>query len=275
MAAGATPEALFLPADPGQRFLVYHRPAGRPRAAVVLAQPFAEEMNKSRRMSALLAQALAAVGIAVAHPDLLGCGDSSGDFADARWNAWQADILLAAQWLQRRADVPIHLMGLRLGAMLAVDVAASGAMPVASLTLWQPVVSGEAFINQFLRLAVAGDALRGGVGTGTQALRSALQAGEPVEIGGYVLAPELATAIAALDLVEIASPGVPVHWIDVRAGPAPPASERALARLRERGIPVSYDAVPGEPFWTTQEIAQVPQLIETTVAALARRTATA
>ena len=60
-------------------------------------------MNKARRMAALQSRALAAAGFAVLQIDLFGCGDSSGDFADASWAAWQQDVALAVQWLSEHA----------------------------------------------------------------------------------------------------------------------------------------------------------------------------
>ena len=62
--------------------------------------PFAEEMNKSRRMAALQSRALAQAGYAVLQIDLLGCGDSSGDFGDATWQSWVSDVVLGCQWLR-------------------------------------------------------------------------------------------------------------------------------------------------------------------------------
>ena len=67
-------EAFFLPAGDGQRFCLYRpaefAPGGGTRGHVVFVHPFAEEMNKSRRMAAL--QAIAA-GISATPLGLLGC----------------------------------------------------------------------------------------------------------------------------------------------------------------------------------------------------------
>ena len=78
-------EAFFLAADngrAGQRLCIHHPPRrGEPaRGAVLHLHAFAEEMNKSRRMVALQARALAEAGFAVLQIDLHGCGDSGGDF---------------------------------------------------------------------------------------------------------------------------------------------------------------------------------------------------
>ena len=114
-----TTDAFFL-ASParagGQRFCLLTTPA-EPRATVVYVHPFAEEMNKSRRMVALQARAFAAAGIAVLQIDLFGCGDSCGDFASARWDQWLRDLTVAADWLAERGNGPMQLWGLRLGAL--------------------------------------------------------------------------------------------------------------------------------------------------------------
>ena len=75
----------------GRRFAVYHAPAvDQMRGQIVYLHPFAEEMNKSRRMAALQSRALASAGFAVRQLDLLGSGDSEGDFGDASWDLWVA-----------------------------------------------------------------------------------------------------------------------------------------------------------------------------------------
>ena len=69
----------FVGRGPQRRFWLHH-PArgGAVRARVLYLHPLAEEMNRSRRMAALQARALAAAGCEVLQPDLLGCGDSAG-----------------------------------------------------------------------------------------------------------------------------------------------------------------------------------------------------
>ena len=85
-------EAFFLPAGREQRFCILHgAESGIPvRGALVYVHPFAEEMNKARRMAALQARAMAAAGYAVLQIDLYGCGDSAGDcrLAEACASSW-------------------------------------------------------------------------------------------------------------------------------------------------------------------------------------------
>ena len=117
-------EAFFLPAGAGQCFCLYHPPQGpEEKGAVLYIHPFAEEMNKSRRMAALQSRALAAAGFGVLQIDLRGCGDSSGDFGDADWQTWVEDVVNACHWLSARSKAPLWLWGLRAGCLLAVDAA--------------------------------------------------------------------------------------------------------------------------------------------------------
>jgi len=274
-AAGAPAEPFFLKADGGQRFCLYHPPAGPVRGALLYVHPFAEEMNRARRMAALQARAFAAAGHAVLQIDLAGCGDSSGDFGDARWELWRADLALAAAWLRERTDAPLRLWGLRLGALLALDYARAAAHPVAGMLLWQPVLKGATCLTQFLRLRLAGALLADGeAGGGTADLRAALLAGEPLEIAGYDLDPRLARALDALDPLDAFRPACPVDWIEAvtQAGAEPaPGAARAAAAWRGAGVDLRLHPVHSAPFWTTTEITENAAWLETGMAALEAR----
>ena len=265
--ANATAESFFLPVRDGFRYCLFHPPAGPCRGALVYLHPFAEEMNKSRRMAALQARALAALGIGVLQIDLHGCGDSSGDFGDARWEGWKRDIDDARTWLGARLGVSAGLWGLRVGALLALDYAAR-ARDLPRLLLWQPVTSGAAFLNQFLRLRIAADLVQEGASNGgTKALRASLEQGTPVEIAGYELAPQLAAALDPLDPSVLAPRGCRIDWFEVTpaAGrPMPPAASRIAAIWQAQGIDLGVHVVHGEPFWSTPEIAECPALLDAT-----------
>jgi len=267
--AGAEP--LFLPSPRGPLFALYYAPADGQacRRALLYVHPFGEEMNKSRRMAALGARRLAASGVAVLQLDLHGCGDSAGEFADARWDGWLDDLALGCAWLQERCGVAPGLWGLRLGALLALDYARSKPQPLPGLLLWQPVVSGASWLTQFLRLRSAGDMLRGDRAQGTQALRASLLDGEALEIGGYTLHPQLAAAIDSADASTMAPKGR-VDWFEIDPpGRTPsPARERITAVWRAAGAHATLHAVTGPAFWASQEIAECPALLDATVARL-------
>lgn len=259
-------EPFFLEAGAGSRFCLFHRPVGVVRGALVYLHPFAEEMNRSRRMAALAARALAASGIAVLQVDLYGCGDSSGDFGDASWDGWKADVALAHGWLRTRLDFPVGLWGLRLGALLALDCARS--IPVERLLLWQPVTSGSAYLTQVLRLRLAGGLLQdSGDRADTASLKASLRAGVPLDIAGYTLSPGLALPVDALDASALA-PACPVHWLEL--APAPdrplsPAASRIVDGWRAHGASVQTQVAAGPQFWATPEITESPALVDATV----------
>ena len=225
-------------------------------------------------MAALQARAFAAAGRAVLQIDLSGCGDSSGDFGDATWTSWKEDLAAAWDWLEARMPGPIGLWGLRLGALLALAFAKTSTRPVDRLVLWQPVISGESFLTQFLRMRLASDMLLGlsDQPTGTKAMRSALARGETLEVAGYALAPSLAASIDTLKLAELAVTGVPVHWFEIVTESAlqlPPAATRIVDLWTAQGVDLHARLVPGDKFWISPEVAECPALLSATNSMLA------
>ena len=104
----ALPQAFFLATGTGQRFCLFHPPQGAtPLGRVLYLHPFAEELNSTRRVVAGQARVLAQAGYGVLQIDLLGCGDSAGDFADATWAAWLDDAQAAHRWLAGHGHGPL------------------------------------------------------------------------------------------------------------------------------------------------------------------------
>lgn len=274
-----TLEPLFLDTPGGARFCLFHPPPGAPRAALLYLHPFAEEMNKTRRMAALAARRLAARGVAVLQLDLHGCGDSGGEFHEARWDGWLRDVDAGLAWLERRSGLRPGLWGMRLGALLALDHAAraqAGSLPGPQrLLLWQPVSAGAQHLTQFLRLRLAGELLQDGASKGahdqggTAALRVRLEAGEVLEIAGYRLHPDLARALDRVDAARLAAPRCRVDWLDLVAAPGrplAPAAQRLVDAWRTAGADVQAQALAGPSFWNTQEMTEAPALLDATEA---------
>lgn len=260
MTAPAVPRAepFFLDGAPGRRFCLYHPPAGPCRGALLYVHPFAEEMNRARRMAALQARALQAQGYGVLLLDLYGCGDSAGDFGDARWDIWIDDLARGAAWLRDKTGMAPGLWGLRLGALLALDYARTAAHAVPLTLLWQPVANAAMHLTQFLRLRVAAGMIDAdeGAQTSTNALRRQLQAGEPVEVAGYDLAPQLVQALDALAPLDMMTPSGIVHWFETPGpgGALAAGSTRTLDAWRARGVDLRVHALASPPFWATPEI---------------------
>ena len=250
------------------------------RGSVLYIHPFAEEMNKSRRMAALQARALAQAGYAVLQLDLLGCGDSSGDFGDASWQDWVGDVVQGSRWLlsQQRGDSAsqdnpgLWLWGLRAGCLLATQAARQLDVPCHFL-FWQPPATGKPLWQQFLRLKVAGDMLGGGAKGAMEAMRQQLANGTQVEVVGYQISPGLAFGLEEATLI----PPTDIHgdarviWLEMstRADAEPsPVSANTISTWQQSGFEVARHVAIGPAFWQTTEIEDAPALIAATSAAL-------
>lgn len=270
-------EPFFLKTDHGTRFCLYHHPRStvRCRGALIYIHPFGDEMNKSRRMAAMQARSFATAGFGVLQIDLFGCGDSSGEFREARWDIWKQDLLAAKEWIEDRTKAPISLWGLRLGALLALDFAKSSPSGIHGIILWQPVTSGESFVTQFLRLQLANEMLAGDQKKkgSTSVLRNALAEGKTLEVAGYELDPELAATIDGLKAADLAVKGTCIHWFEMVAeeGRAlPPSTKKTVDAWGQQDIDVHMHLVTCLPFWATQEISECSQLIAATTEAYSR-----
>lgn len=232
-------------------------------------------------MAALQSRALAQAGYAVLQMDLLGCGDSSGDFGDAVWQDWVDDVVHACHWLRWRANTfetglasaPLWLWGLRAGCLLGVS-AAKQLDETCHFLFWHPPPSGKVLLQQFLRLKVAGGMLNGDGQDTLEALRQNISRGTPVEVAGYMLSAELAVG---LEQAELTPPASHEHmrrleWLEVsmqdNAGVGP-VSAKAIAQWQQSGYRVNHHTVHGPTFWRNSEPVDTPGLIAATHAALA------
>lgn len=263
------PQAFFLPADPGQRFCLFHQPQGtRPKSRVLYLHPFAEEMHASRRVVAQQCRALAADGHAVLQIDLLGCGDSSGDFGDATWSAWVQDALLGLRWLREHTpEAPTWLWGLRAGALLACSAAhawnAQHPADQLNLLLWQPVANGQQQLQQFLRLHSAAQWL-GRHATGEPPTQL-LAAGRHAPVAGYSLSPALASELERITQLKPPTGAGHIAFIEVSANESPglsPWLPRQRTAWETAGWQVRMQSISAKPFWQTVIESDLPEPLD-------------
>lgn len=98
------------------------------------------------------------------------------------------------------------------------------------------------------------------------ALLATLENGTAVEVAGYELAPALARAMSAMTL-KLPERIRAVACLECSSDEAPslsPGTNRRVDSWRAEGIAVHAEAVRGEPFWATQEIAEAPALLAAT-----------
>lgn len=266
-------EARYLEGVRGRLFVVLREPAGRRGGAcVLLVPPFAEELNKSRRMLTELALSLADRGIATVMPDLYGTGDSEGEFRDADWEVWTRDLLVAASWASSRDWSVRSMLAIRLGCPLGADAAALLPEPLERCVYWQPVADGQRFTTQFLRLRVAASMMADQKETVSE-LRERIDAGECIEVAGYECPPRLFAAIDRLTPDRVAHQRLGrLHWIELvrdKASSPSAASMRTVEASRTRVPALEFETAVGEPFWAATEIVVIPDLVARTTELLA------
>lgn len=262
-------QAQFIPGSQGPLLGVYFPPlASSPHKADLLyIPPFAEEMNRSRWLVANAARRFGEAGFGTLIVDPYGTGDSAGDFVDARWDIWVEDVAGCLKWMREQRDTPCLLWGLRLGASLAVEASRAGA-PCDGLVLWQPIVRGAQFIDQFLRIAVAEAVTKAHGARSVDGIRRALARNNETEVAGYRVHGDLIDRIDGIDLKDAGpAPVSSLSWIDVAmsegATPRVDATETIAAWGPSSAVALDIAVAP--QFWSLPEPEAAPGLIETTL----------
>jgi len=247
---------------------ILHHPASPPaRAAVLVVPPFAEEQKFSHRVFVNLSRELARRDIATLRFDLSASGDSFGDSRDATLRGWKEDIRSARAVLETRFPrAPLVLVGLRLGATLALE-AAGDPPPLAALVLWEPVQSGEKYIDEILRRRMIKEMMTTGrKATGREAVLRELEASGVIDLDGVALGRTLIEEISALDAQTLAArfPGrVLLVQISYNAKVSP-ALESLAKKLAETGADVRTVGIRLETIWDRVELVDATELIRTT-----------
>jgi exosortase A-associated hydrolase 2 len=256
----------YLSGTRGNIFCLFTPPRNKQEPVLLFLPSFAEELNRCRVMVALQARKLAALGVGSLLIDYFGTGDSQGDFSQTDWQQWKADAETAYAWLRDQGYDNIGLWGLRLGALLASELAHQQPDRFARLLLWQPVLDGAVLLTQFFRIRLAMLMDRGEPKETTKQMRDHLQQGHNLEVAGYELTPQLVAAIDEKKLANV-NPELQIDWFEaVMEGDSalPPSSEKVINAWREKNIPVQVHTYSGPFFWQLHERELTPDLIEKT-----------
>lgn len=265
---------MFLPVNGRRLFALQIVPTGPCLGSVLYLPPFAEEMNRCRSTAAAMARALAAQGWQVLLLDPLGTGESDGEVTDGDWDLWCADAAAAAQWLASQTGHAPMLWGMRTGALMAAELAARHGAG-AQLLLWQPVLDGKLFLNQYLRLRIASQMVRDGDRETTDSIRHQLSQGMAVEIAGYPLTGRLADAMADRRLADwtAALAGRQIFWVEVVAKADQPLalpSRKTIDGLQAAGASVHHTNVACPMVWQLQERSDTQPLLQASLDLLAQ-----
>ena len=240
------------------------KPSGK---AVLCLPPFAEELNKSRRMLSMMARRIAAEGTIFLLPDLVGTGDSAGDIADADHDTWCRDVRFAVSWLYESGVAQIDVLAVRYGSLLLESCLQQTSQQQQRIVFWNPVISGKSMLNQFLRTKLAAE-MRSGATLTVSGLRQIAADEGRIEVAGYILSNRLLASIDAASLQGIesaASPSVLMINTSPMVDAPPPANVKSLiSNWRAMQVPVDYKSVEGSQFWMSPEIQEVTELLQIT-----------
>jgi pimeloyl-ACP methyl ester carboxylesterase len=169
------------------------------RLGAVIVPPFGWEDVCCYRPLRFLGQTLAASGLPCLRYDLPGTADSSGSATDPKLlDAWIRSVDDAAAELRAATGVEnVAVVGVRLGAMLAVAAADRGAN-VQDLVLWGPAATGRSMLSEWRAARMMEQFLLSkDRGSGNSAPRKPMPG---LEAFGFLLTPETQAELESLDL---------------------------------------------------------------------------
>jgi pimeloyl-ACP methyl ester carboxylesterase len=218
---------------------MHYPPQAAARAVgVVLCNPMGQEAIRAHRAYRQLANLFTKARFHVLRFDYFGTGDSAGEVAEGSPAQWIEDIGAAADELKDTAGLSrVALVGLRLGGTLAA-LAGKDRKDVDSVVLWDPVVTGAAYLKElqsmhleYLAQEFGDDFDPAGASASTEVL-------------GFPLTDTLVRGLTAADLTAMSSCSVKKAALIV-SQPGE-AYQRLRARLTDLGVTVTYQEVVAE-----------------------------
>ena len=235
--------------------------------------PFAEEMNKCRRQYSVTAELLASKGLASVVFDLSCTGDSSGEFVNAQWHDWKHDLALICAWIDGRGLNPYAFVATRLGCVLAADSVPILGHKLDKVVFWQPIIRGNQFITQFLRMRLASSLMGPGPAESMESIKEQIANNGSIEVAGYHLSRSLYESVIEANLLHsLRAKNTETTVFEISPSEKSElsvAARKLLDNANSRGIKITGSHVRGEQFWTSTEIVCNPILAEMTSNTLA------
>lgn len=197
-----TETPFFLTTKPGRRlFCLMHEPSHPLKGAILYCNPPFEEHLHSYRTAVSFARYASRRGWGVMRFSYFGEGESDGIFEEATVSSRVADILAVAGDARRRFQTGlIHLVGLRLGATLAL-LASQHDQYIPGVVCWAPLLKVADYFHGLLRSNIASQLVHWkGVPLNKDALVERLYSGETINLEGYEVGRGLYDEATAIDL---------------------------------------------------------------------------
>jgi len=207
----------------------------------VLCYPFGYEYFRAHAAYRQLAKRLSANGFPVLRFDFYCCGDSSGEFQDARLGDWTGNVHSAIDELKRRSGrSSICVLGSRLsGAISLMAIVARD--DIHRMVLWDPVILGQPYIRELetrhrRMLRISHVALE--PGSNSESVQ---------ELLGYPISNSLRKEIEGIDLTLIELPS-DAEMLLISSNPTK-AELPFRDHLQTAGIRLQYKHLPNPELW--------------------------
>jgi hypothetical protein len=183
-AHGVRARVAFFGPEPLRLFGCTHTGVGASTTGVVVCPPLHAELMTNYRNEVILADALAARGVAVQRFQYRGTGNSDGESREVTFGGMLHDAIVAAARLREVSGAgEVIFLGTRFGALIAAAAARLENAPVA---LWEPVVDAATYFREVFRAQLIYDLKRRGSGRiSREALVDDLRRYGRVDILGY------------------------------------------------------------------------------------------
>ena len=185
------------------------------------------------------------------------------------WQSFSQDIVTATEYAVSSGYDNISLLGIRHGALHALDVSTQ-IKSLKRILFWQPVTNGKMALTQFLRIRIAASLSRNEEAESVADFENMAANDQAVEVAGYDLSPSYFYSLqnAKLDHhFEINH--LPIGWFTsiASAERKPPRAEQNIkAKWQEAGASIDYFTIVAPPYWQVHERTLAPQLVDETIA---------
>lgn len=259
-----------------QIFLAHYAPCEQSEGVgsqqtVIFVPPFAEEMNRSKRMYVLCARLLADAGIHSICFDFAGTGDSSGKWGDYSFQDWQQNLIDVYRWAKNITPT-ISLITLRDSALISLDLIKRNEIHIDKCVMWDPIDNGEVLIRQLVRMKIASAMADDLKKITTQEVTETIEKEGYLEVGGYHVSSNLIDAVRSqmiADSVEGVLDSTELHWMTTgksisNAKQQLPISLTKLNLNEKLLAKLTLHSVNDVRFWMQQEVTISPLLLRET-----------